>query len=232
MMGCRWMTRRMNRRYRKTHLRTANCSRNRCRLLNRHSDCRWRWEIAHEFRTTAVETSLSSDELQAVRAQVPPGSPHRLQPFRPENAFPPELPSPAADRMRGTCSRPISLSQGGCGLKLREQAWKPTHWRRAWQRSASNHRGTVVDNRPQHRYDQFRATRQGGLRGFHADRRGAIHGGLQDKDVFDDFAYSQGSGTSRPQRCENHDDLYPRPEPRWQGGPQFSRSAVTQIGAR
>jgi pyruvate formate lyase activating enzyme len=47
--------------------------------------------IDHEFRTTVVEPLLSERDLQAIQAMVPYGSRHRLQEFRPENAFDPVL---------------------------------------------------------------------------------------------------------------------------------------------
>ena len=47
--------------------------------------------IDHEFRTTVVEPLLSEDDLQAIQEMVPQGSRHRLQEFRPENAFDPVL---------------------------------------------------------------------------------------------------------------------------------------------
>lgn len=43
--------------------------------------------IAHEFRTTVVDSLLSDADIEAIRAVVPRGSRHRLQPFRPEHAL-------------------------------------------------------------------------------------------------------------------------------------------------
>ncbi|MCK4237179.1 MAG: anaerobic ribonucleoside-triphosphate reductase activating protein, partial [Candidatus Krumholzibacteria bacterium] len=47
--------------------------------------------IRHEFRTTAVKPLLSEKDILAVKAIVPQGSPHRINPFRRENAFDPKL---------------------------------------------------------------------------------------------------------------------------------------------
>jgi pyruvate formate lyase activating enzyme len=47
--------------------------------------------VPHEFRTTVVPRLLSPDDVKAIRALVPPGSPHRLQAFRPEHALDPSL---------------------------------------------------------------------------------------------------------------------------------------------
>ena len=47
--------------------------------------------IQHEFRTTLVSPLLSDRDVEEIKAMVPPGSPHRLQKFRPENALDPEL---------------------------------------------------------------------------------------------------------------------------------------------
>jgi len=46
-----------------------------------------RYGIAHEFRTTFVPALLTGDDLAAVRAMIPAGSPHRIQPFKPDNAL-------------------------------------------------------------------------------------------------------------------------------------------------
>lgn len=43
--------------------------------------------MAHEFRTTVVRSLLSPVDIQEIQAMVPPGSPHRLQEFHPENAL-------------------------------------------------------------------------------------------------------------------------------------------------
>lgn len=43
--------------------------------------------IPHEFRTTVVESLLSAEEVQAIRAIVPSGSCYRLQTFRSQNAY-------------------------------------------------------------------------------------------------------------------------------------------------
>ena len=47
--------------------------------------------IQHEFRTTVVRPLLSDRDVQEIKTMVPPGSPHRLQKFRPENALDPAL---------------------------------------------------------------------------------------------------------------------------------------------
>lgn len=47
--------------------------------------------IAHEFRTTMAEPLLTAKDLAEIRAMLPAGSLHRTQPFRPENAWDPNL---------------------------------------------------------------------------------------------------------------------------------------------
>ena len=47
--------------------------------------------VAHEFRTTVVPELLADAELAALRAELPPGSPHRCQPFRAAAALDPAL---------------------------------------------------------------------------------------------------------------------------------------------
>ncbi len=47
--------------------------------------------VAHEFRTTRVTPLLSDGDMDRVRAQIPAGSYHRLQTFRPELARVPVL---------------------------------------------------------------------------------------------------------------------------------------------
>ena len=47
--------------------------------------------IAHEFRTTYVESYLSYFDIRMIRGLIPPGSPHRLQEFHPEHALDPLL---------------------------------------------------------------------------------------------------------------------------------------------
>jgi len=47
--------------------------------------------VEHEFRTTRVTPLLSEGDVERVRAQVPAGSFHRLQTFRPELARDPGL---------------------------------------------------------------------------------------------------------------------------------------------
>lgn len=47
--------------------------------------------LPHEFRTTAVGPLLAPREMDAIRAQIPAGSPYRVQPFRPEYALSPAL---------------------------------------------------------------------------------------------------------------------------------------------
>lgn len=48
-------------------------------------------DIPHEFRTTHVESLLSSDALRLIRAALPPASPHRVQRFDPQLALDPTL---------------------------------------------------------------------------------------------------------------------------------------------
>ena len=43
--------------------------------------------IEHEFRTTTVWPMLSEEDIDRLKRLVPPGSPHRLQPFQPEHAM-------------------------------------------------------------------------------------------------------------------------------------------------
>lgn len=43
--------------------------------------------VEHEFRTTRITPLLSSDDMDRVCAQIPEGSYHRLQTFRPELAM-------------------------------------------------------------------------------------------------------------------------------------------------
>lgn len=43
--------------------------------------------ISHEFRTTFVPALLTEDDLAVIREQVPFGSPHKVQPFKPEHAL-------------------------------------------------------------------------------------------------------------------------------------------------
>ncbi len=38
--------------------------------------------VAHQFRTTVVESLLAPSDLQEIREMLPPNSPYRLQPFR------------------------------------------------------------------------------------------------------------------------------------------------------
>jgi pyruvate formate lyase activating enzyme len=47
--------------------------------------------VPHEFRTTRVDPLLTDDDLGRLRAQVPAGSPHRWQTFRPEHSLAPSL---------------------------------------------------------------------------------------------------------------------------------------------
>jgi len=47
--------------------------------------------IEHEFRTTEVRGLLSPADLQAIRQQIPSGSPHRLQVFERRHALDPRL---------------------------------------------------------------------------------------------------------------------------------------------
>lgn len=50
--------------------------------------------VAHEFRTTVVEPLLTSADVAAIRALVPPKSTWRAQAFRPELAHDPALHAP------------------------------------------------------------------------------------------------------------------------------------------
>ncbi len=43
--------------------------------------------VEHEFRTTVVKPLMSEKDIQAIQKMVPPGSPHHLQDFQPENAL-------------------------------------------------------------------------------------------------------------------------------------------------
>lgn len=43
--------------------------------------------IPHQFRTTVVPALLTPGDLDAIRRQIPPASPHTAQPFRPEHAL-------------------------------------------------------------------------------------------------------------------------------------------------
>ena len=47
--------------------------------------------LPHQFRTTRVEPLLSQADCEAIRRQLPAGSPHVFQTFRPENALDPRL---------------------------------------------------------------------------------------------------------------------------------------------
>ena len=47
--------------------------------------------VAHQFRTTYVEPLLAAADLEAIRAEIPAGSPHKVQAFRPELARDPAL---------------------------------------------------------------------------------------------------------------------------------------------
>ena len=50
--------------------------------------------LPHQFRTTFVEPLLTAADLEAIRAALPAGSPHVVNPFRPDLAFDPALRSP------------------------------------------------------------------------------------------------------------------------------------------
>jgi len=52
--------------------------------------------VAHEFRTTRVTPLLSTGDMDRIRAQIPEGSFHRLQTFRPELARDPGLAAAAS----------------------------------------------------------------------------------------------------------------------------------------
>lgn len=43
--------------------------------------------LPHEFRTTMVPSLLTPDDIEAIRAQLPAGSPYRLQVFKAEHAL-------------------------------------------------------------------------------------------------------------------------------------------------
>lgn len=53
-------------------------------------------KVAHHFRTTQVTALLSDEDIRRIKALIPPGSCHRLQPFIAENALAAEL-RPAAE---------------------------------------------------------------------------------------------------------------------------------------
>ncbi len=57
--------------------------------------------IEHDFRTTVVPTLLSGADVTALKSVIPPGSIHRIQIFRPENAFDPALRTEAAAKIPG-----------------------------------------------------------------------------------------------------------------------------------
>lgn len=48
-------------------------------------------KVAHHFRTTRVESLLSDEDISRIKALIPPGSCHRLQPFIAENALAAQL---------------------------------------------------------------------------------------------------------------------------------------------
>ena len=60
--------------------------------------------LPHEFRTTRVEPLLSADDCDAIARQVPAGSVHKWQRFRPEHSLDPALragaPAPATAPVR------------------------------------------------------------------------------------------------------------------------------------
>jgi pyruvate formate lyase activating enzyme len=58
--------------------------------------------IRHEFRTTVVPQLLTDDDLNVIKRQIPPTSPHRWQPFRQELAW--------ADWLRGDEPHPQATS--------------------------------------------------------------------------------------------------------------------------
>ncbi|HOE60634.1 MAG TPA: anaerobic ribonucleoside-triphosphate reductase activating protein [Kiritimatiellia bacterium] len=62
--------------------------------------------LPHQFRTTRVDPLLTDSDYRNVRAQIPDGSPHVWQAFRPEHAFDPALrpPRPCTDNV------PVSVS--------------------------------------------------------------------------------------------------------------------------
>ena len=64
--------------------------------IRRSMDMVLRSGVAHEFRTTRVTPLLSPQDLDRVRGQIPEGSYHRLQAFRPELAMDPGLASALA----------------------------------------------------------------------------------------------------------------------------------------
>lgn len=55
-----------------------------------------RSQLPHEFRTTVVPALLDDEDLRAIAALVPPGSPHRWQPFEARHALAPWLRTPRA----------------------------------------------------------------------------------------------------------------------------------------
>jgi pyruvate formate lyase activating enzyme len=50
--------------------------------------------LPHQFRTTYVPTLLSTDDLQAIHAALPAGSPHKVNAFRADLALDPDLRGP------------------------------------------------------------------------------------------------------------------------------------------
>jgi pyruvate formate lyase activating enzyme len=56
--------------------------------------------VPHTFRTTRVDPLLSDHEYGHIRTQIPPGSPHTWQPFRPATSRDPSLRSLVALRSR------------------------------------------------------------------------------------------------------------------------------------
>ena len=47
--------------------------------------------VAHQFRTTRVDPLLDASDYEAILRQIPPGSPHVWQTFRPEYSLDPAL---------------------------------------------------------------------------------------------------------------------------------------------
>jgi len=66
--------------------------------------------VEHEFRTTVVEALLSAEDVRRIRAIVPSGSPHRLQPFQPQHALDPALRSPVPAREKARARVPAGAA--------------------------------------------------------------------------------------------------------------------------
>jgi len=72
--------------------------------------------VPHEFRTTLVEELLSRRSLEQIKAMIPAGSPHRVQPFRREYALDPRL-RVSPGEASGGCIRTNLAAAGIGGLR-------------------------------------------------------------------------------------------------------------------